>query len=64
MFLSVIENFIDQLETKMTNVDPSIVGQHVRPLKNIISRLGFTLIKNSVVEIQNLVLNHKSQPAM
>ena len=29
-----IEKFIDQLETKMTDVDPSVVGQHVRPLEN------------------------------
>ena len=32
--LSDIEKFIDQRETKATDVDPSIVGQHVRPLKN------------------------------
>ena len=32
--LSVIEKFIDQCETKMTDIDPSIVGQHVQPLKN------------------------------
>ena len=30
----VIEKFIDRLETKMTDVDPSVVGQHVRPLEN------------------------------
>ena len=29
-----IEKFFDQLETKMTNIDPSIVGQHVQTLKN------------------------------
>ena len=33
-FYYVIEKFIDRLETKMTDVDPSIVGQHVRPLEN------------------------------
>ena len=32
--LSVIEKVIDQCETKMTDTDPSIVGQHVQPLKN------------------------------
>ena len=32
--LSNIEKFFDQLETKMTNIDPSIVGQHVQTLKN------------------------------
>ena len=32
--LSVIEKFIDRLETKMVDVDPRLVGQHVRPLKN------------------------------
>ena len=30
----VIEKFIDRLETKMTNVDPRVVGQHVQPLEN------------------------------
>ena len=35
MFLSsVTEKLIDRLETKMIDVDPGIVGQHVRPLKN------------------------------
>ena len=33
-FYYVIEKFIDQLETKMTDVDPSVVGQHVQPLEN------------------------------
>ena len=28
------KKYIDWLEIKMTDVDPSIVGQHVRPLKN------------------------------
>ena len=32
--LYVIEKFINRLETKMTDIDPSIVGQHVPPLKN------------------------------
>ena len=32
--LSDIEKLIDQRETKTTDVDASIVGQHVRPLKN------------------------------
>ena len=32
--LSVIKKFIDRLETKMTDVDPSTIGQNVRPLKN------------------------------
>ena len=32
--LSVIEKFIDWLETKMVDVDPSLVRQHVRPFKN------------------------------
>ena len=32
--LSVIEKFIDQLETKLANIDPSLVRQHVQPLKN------------------------------
>ena len=32
--LSVIEKFIDRLETKLADVDPSLVEQHVRPLKN------------------------------
>ena len=32
--LSDIEKFIDRCETKTTDVDPSIVGQPVRPLKN------------------------------
>ena len=32
--LSVIEKSIDWLETKMVDVDPRFVGQHVRPLKN------------------------------
>ena len=49
--LSVIEKFIDPLETKMTNIDPSIVGQHVWPSKNnyfkaclrIISRLSLRI---------------------
>ena len=30
----VKEKFIDQLETNMTDVDPSVVGQHVQPLEN------------------------------
>ena len=29
-----IEKVIDQCETKMTDTDPSIVGQHVQPLKH------------------------------
>ena len=33
-FYYVIEKIIDQLETKMTDIDPSVAGQHVRPLKN------------------------------
>ena len=32
--LSDIEKFIDRSETKATDVDPSIVGQYVQPLKN------------------------------
>ena len=32
--LSVKEKFIDRLETKMTDVDPSVVWQYARPLKN------------------------------
>ena len=32
--LSVIEKVIDRLETKLVDVDPSLVGQHVQPLKN------------------------------
>ena len=32
--LSVIEKVIDWLETKLADVDPSLVGQHVQPLKN------------------------------
>ena len=32
--LSDIEKFIDRRETKMTDIDPSIVGHYVRPLKN------------------------------
>ena len=32
--LSDIGKFIDRSETKTTDVDPSIVGQHVRRLKN------------------------------
>ena len=32
--LSVAEKFIERLETKLADVDPSLVGQHVRPLKN------------------------------
>ena len=32
--LSVVAKFIDWLETKMTDIDPSIVRQHVQPLKN------------------------------
>ena len=34
VFIICLEKLIDRLETKMTDVDPSIVGQHVRPLKN------------------------------
>ena len=33
-FYYVIEKFIDRLETKKTDVDPSVAGQHVRSLKN------------------------------
>ena len=29
-----MEKFIDRLETKMTDVEPSVVEQHVRPLEN------------------------------
>ena len=32
--LSVIETFIDHLETKITDIDPSIVRQLFQPLKN------------------------------
>ena len=32
--LSDIEKFIDRRETKATDLDSSIVGQHVQPLKN------------------------------
>ena len=31
--LSVIEKFIDRLETKLADIDPSLMEQHVRPLK-------------------------------
>ena len=34
LLLSYIKKFIDQCETKTTDGDPSIVGQHVWPLKN------------------------------
>ena len=34
LLLSVIEKFIDWLETKMIIVDPSILGQHVQLFKN------------------------------
>ena len=33
-FIICIEKLIDRPETKMTDVDPSLVGQHVQPLKN------------------------------
>ena len=32
--LSVIKKFIDRFETKLGDLDSSLVGQHVRPLKN------------------------------
>ena len=42
MFLYlVIKKYIDRLETKMTDVDPSIVGQHVQPLKNNYFKIWF-----------------------
>ena len=34
LYFIIIKKYIDRLETKMTDVDPSIVVQHVRPLKN------------------------------
>ena len=33
-FYYVIEKFIGRLETKMTDVDPKVVGQHVQPLES------------------------------
>ena len=38
VFIIFIEKYIDQLETKLAHIDPSIVGQHARPLKNNYSK--------------------------
>ena len=38
VFIIFIEKYIDQLETKLADKDPSIVGQHARPLKNNYSK--------------------------
>ena len=40
--LSVAEKFIYRPETEMTDVVPSIVGQYVRPLKKVVSRVEVT----------------------
>ena len=42
--LSDLEKFIDRSETKTTDVDPSIVGQHVLHWKIIISSHVWNLI--------------------
>ena len=44
VFIIFIEKYIDQLETKLADIDPSIVGQHARPLKNNYSKAYFALI--------------------
>ena len=45
-FIMCIEKFIDQPETKMTDIDPSIVGQHVWPLKNNFFKACHVILKS------------------
>ena len=68
-FLYAIEKFINQLEAKMTNVDPSIVRQYIQLLKNKYFKpcIWVKVIEFKVIEIlpeQNStsghILTHKS----
>ena len=59
--LSVIEKIIDPLETRMTNVDPSIVRQHVRPLKNNYVK-GCKTFKNCILGPKKDLLGQKKGP--
>ena len=68
-FLYAIEKFINRLEAKMTNVDPSIVRQYIQLLKNKYFKpcIWGKVIEFKVIEIlpeQNStwghILTHKS----
>ena len=68
-FLYAIETFINRLEAKMTNVDPSIVRQYIQLLKNKYFKpcIWVKVIEFKVIEIlpeQNStsghILTHKS----
>ena len=58
--LSVIEKIIDPLETRMTNVDPSIVRQYVRPLKNNYVK-GCKTFKNCILGPKKDLLGQKKK---
>ena len=61
MFLYlVIKKYIDRLETKMTDGDPSIVGQHVQPLKNNYFKIWFFVTVIWHWKLVNLNLNQLS----
>ena len=68
MFLaSVIEKCIDQLETKMIDADPSVVAQHVQPLKNnhfkaCISYYTYTILYSSYSNV--LTISWSAEPLL